>query len=106
VFCGSGWGWSGHGFWGGWLWPALVIVLLVGIALWLTQRRGAGKAPPSLHCPGCRENISEAYLRCPHCGETLKRNCPSCSRIVNNAWVCCPFCSQDLHITSDKPAAG
>ncbi|MGE4345364.1 MAG: zinc ribbon domain-containing protein [Geoalkalibacter sp.] len=101
MYCAPGW--SSHWPGGGWLWPVLAILLLVGIVLWLVPRRSSTKYPPSLHCPACRGSISEVYLRCPHCGETLKRNCSFCSRVVDDAWIYCPFCSQELNNSQGEP---
>lgn len=43
-------------------------------------------------CPGCARSVSEEFLACPHCGETISSTCGHCSKIIQPDWSFCPFC--------------
>ncbi len=93
--------WCNWGFMGGRMgWPhgfgIIGFLLLLGviallIALW--RRYGSSK---QLKCPACNGAVQPAYLRCPHCGATLKRHCPKCAGIIEADWKYCPTCDESV----------
>jgi len=94
MYCAPGW--SGGWHWGVGLFPGLLILTLLGFGIWLLVRRRPGSATVRGLCPHCSGEILPVFFRCPHCGETLKRNCPACSRVIEHGWTFCPYCSQSL----------
>lgn len=44
-------------------------------------------------CPGCSRQVNEAWIICPDCHTTLKKNCPNCHQSLHLSWNICPFCA-------------
>ena len=101
MFCGPGW--SGGWFFSGWIVPGLLLLTLLGGAVWLLSRRIPASGLASKACPRCGGSVQEVYFRCPLCGDALKRNCPACSRVVDQGWDFCPFCSEALKAEAKQP---
>lgn len=74
--------------------PGLFILILFAVLIWLVLRRQPAPTVQGLNCPACAGAVQASYLRCPHCGATLKHHCPNCSRIIERSWTYCPFCSE------------
>ena len=51
------------------------------------------EANPS--CPHCHHAIDSDYIRCPHCGNALKKQCEACDRTLEIHWEICPYCGTD-----------
>lgn len=89
MFCN--WGWPGHWFGVN---PFIMIFLVTsGIFLLIIFLRNKTTQPT---CQACGGAVKDAYLRCPHCGTTLKAHCPDCSTIIEAKWNYCPECHSDL----------
>lgn len=79
--------WGPHGF--GFIVPILILALIIYVIYLVLKRL---KSAPGLKCPGCNGQVQPAFLRCPHCGATLKNHCPHCSAIIEAGWKYCPAC--------------
>jgi RNA polymerase subunit RPABC4/transcription elongation factor Spt4 len=93
MFHGPGSMWSG-GHMGGWFMPGFFMLIILALLVWLAFRRQSTTGPAALRCPQCSGEVQATYLRCPHCGTSLKHNCPQCSRIVEGDWAFCPHCGE------------
>ena len=47
-------------------------------------------AAPS--CPKCHYPVESDYIRCPTCGENLRKRCDACSQTLEIDWRICPYC--------------
>lgn len=54
-------------------------------------------------CPGCSRQVNEAWIICPDCHTTLKKNCPQCERTLHLRWNVCPFCGTRVAVTAPAP---
>jgi hypothetical protein len=45
------------------------------------------------HCPGCSRQVDEAWIVCPDCHTSLKKNCVQCGKGLDLTWNICPFCA-------------
>ncbi|MCB2181293.1 MAG: zinc ribbon domain-containing protein [Desulfobulbaceae bacterium] len=86
------WGWTGHWLGGN----TLILILLMITGAILTILFLKNKAD-KYHCPTCQGAVENEYLRCPHCGTTLKKHCPGCSGIIKAKWNYCPECQAEIH---------
>ncbi len=108
MYCSDGFGFGGYWHYGNSL---FILILLVGVAVLayrLIMHNGNRTLTNSVvannfhtaiaknHCPSCRANIEETYLRCPECNYKIKSNCPSCDKIIKTDWVVCPYCETKL----------
>ncbi len=50
-------------------------------------------------CPSCRHKAKAEYLRCPSCGEVLRKRCIHCGQIINLNWAICPYCGEEQQPT-------
>lgn len=50
-------------------------------------------ADPS--CPHCQKLVESDFIRCPDCGESLRRKCDTCNRALEVRWSLCPYCGND-----------
>ena len=54
-------------------------------------------------CPGCSRQVNEAWIICPDCHTTLKKNCPQCERTLHLRWNICPFCGTRVAAVAPAP---
>ena len=57
----------------------------------LEQLRDEGE-----RCLLCRTPIEPDFLRCPGCGDELRRPCPGCRAPLSLHWSACPLCASDV----------
>lgn len=98
------WGVVGGRMWWphGWGVGPLGLLLLVGLVVLVIMLWRKSGGDPRLTCPSCKGVVLAAYLRCPHCGATLKRHCPKCAGIIEATWKYCPTCEPEGPADSGK----
>ncbi len=50
-------------------------------------------ASPS--CPSCQHLVESDYIRCPQCGQSLRKQCETCVRTLEVQWKICPYCGTE-----------
>ena len=76
------------------LWTAVAVLVpgLIGIIIYLIVRGNN----TDVICPACEKESSNDYLRCPHCGNSLKACCKNCNTVIDPLWKLCPQCGTEI----------
>ena len=64
-------------------------------------------------CPNCHHAVESDYIRCPHCGQSLRMQCEACARTLEIQWKICPYCGTEQagsagerqYVAESEPAA-
>jgi hypothetical protein len=56
------------------------------------------------YCPNCDGEVSEDFLRCPHCLRKLKDACTGCSKPLDPDWKICPRCETEIPGVTPPPS--
>ena len=46
-------------------------------------------------CPNCQHLVEPDYIRCPQCGQALRKQCETCVRTLEVQWKICPYCGTE-----------
>lgn len=111
---------TGHGAAGflaaGWIIVSTPLLLPLALAVYAFARPGtsasdqritrlaaelAGATLAGPVCPGCRDSVDPAWLRCPGCATWLAAPCAACAEWSPVGLEICPYCAADAW---DRPA--
>jgi hypothetical protein len=62
----------------------------------LVTRVLAAEAHAGERCLACRTPVAPTFLRCPGCGDELRRPCPACRAPLRLHWAACPHCEHEV----------
>lgn len=90
-----------------------VLVPVVGVAIYLVLRPGAGTSAEGLPeeeetpaiedgavrpCPTCGRELEAEFVVCPYCRTQFARRCRACQRWLRLGWRICPYCAEEVGV--------